>query len=51
VSGLFRFFIVSYIVFYLGLGLAPGKKLILNLGLGSLYKKAKRLQSRSKGII
>ena len=33
---LFRLSIVSYIVFYLGLDLVLSKKLVLDLGLGSL---------------
>ena len=36
VSGLFRSSIVSYMVFYLGLDLVLGKKLVLDLGWGSL---------------
>ena len=34
--GSFKLFIVSYIVSYLGLDSVLGKKLILDLGLGSL---------------
>ena len=36
ILSLFRLSIVSYIVFYLGLGLVLGIKLVLDLGLGSL---------------
>ena len=36
ILSLFRLSIVSYIVFYLGLGLVLNTKLVLNLGLGSL---------------
>ena len=36
VLSLFRLFIVSYIVSYLGLGLVLGIELVLDLGLGSL---------------
>jgi len=36
ILSLFRLSIVSYIIFYLGLGLILGIKLVLDLGLGSL---------------
>jgi len=36
VLSLFRLSIVSYILFYLGLGLVLGTKLVLDLGSGSL---------------
>ena len=36
ILSLFRLSIVSYIVFYLGLGLVLGIELVLDLGLGSL---------------
>ena len=36
ILSLFRLFIVSYIVSYLGLGLVLNIKLVLDLGLGSL---------------
>ena len=36
ILSLFRLFIVSYMVSYLGLGLVLGIKLVLDLGLGSL---------------